>query len=282
MRWIIVGADGMLGKDLALKLSDHDVISFTKFDCDITDSIQVKKRIKDAEVVVNCAAYTAVDAAEENFYQANLINGQGPQNLANVCKSIGAKLVQISTDYVFPGDAKKPYEVNDLTGPKSAYGKSKLLGEIAVSQILNNQHYIVRTAWLYGKHGQSFPKTMLKLAKTNQHIDVVNDQLGQPTWTVDLADKIVELVEKAVPSGTYHCSSSGQTTWFEFAQKTMELAGLDKGRIKPVTSKFFQRPAPRPSYSVLSHANLTQVGIAPIQGWEQALKKAFESGVFVD
>lgn len=282
MKWIIVGADGMLGSDLKTLLNNHEVISFSKSECDITNIDVVNEKIANADVVVNCAAYTSVDAAEKNVIQANLVNAEGPKNIALACKTTRTLLVQISTDYVFAGNASRPYEVDDFTDPKSEYGKSKLKGELAVKNVLPNHHYILRTAWLYGKNGPNFVKTMLKLATTNKTIEVVNDQLGQPTWTVDLAKKIIELVEKQVPTGTYHVTSSGQTTWFNFAQKIFDLANLDPNRIKPISSENFVRPAPRPAYSVLSHKELYDVGVLPIQDWEDALKEAFDSGVFLE
>jgi len=280
MKWLVVGANGMLGKDPCTVLKDQNLTSLTKADCDITNLNQLNEKIINADVVINCAAYTAVDDAENEIELANLINGEGAKNLAIVCKQIGAKLVQISTDYVFSGEAQTPYPEDAKTNPKSAYGKSKLIGEKAVQEILSNNHFIVRTAWLYGKNGANFGKTMLNLSKTNDKLKVVDDQFGQPTWTYDLAIKIVELVTKNPPPGIYHGTSSGKTSWFKYAQTLFGLAGLDPQRIHPVKSDQFKRPAPRPAYSVLAHEKLFANGITPIRDWEQALSADFAAGVF--
>ena len=280
MRWIIVGANGMLGQDLVAQLGDRDVIALDKSACDITDLNSVRENIHDVDVVVNCAAYTAVDDAETNKDLAFQINAKGPENLAIVCQEIGATLVQVSTDYVFAGDANFPYGEKESGNPKSIYGASKWAGEEAVRNFLPENHYIIRTAWLYGKNGNNFGKTILKLASTNEELKVVNDQLGQPTWTKDLANKIIEIVETKVPFGSYHGTSSGQVTWFGLARSIFELSRLDPERIKPVTTEFFPRPAPRPSYSVLSHNSFEDTGIKPIRNWEDALREAFNEGVF--
>jgi dTDP-4-dehydrorhamnose reductase len=279
MKWLVVGANGMLGKDLVAVLNGQDFISLTKSDCDITNIDQVIKKVQNVDVVVNCAAYTKVDDAEVNTDLAFDINAKGPKNLAIACSEINAKLVQISTDYVFSGNAEKPYEEDEATDPKSIYGESKLAGEEAVKTYLPNNYYLVRTAWLYGKNGQNFGKTMLNLAKTKESINVVSDQIGQPTWTKDLAEKIVELISTNSNPGTYHGTSQGQTSWFGYAQKIFQLAGLDTSRIIPVGSSEFQRAATRPAYSVLSHGNFLAAGIAPIRNWEDALIEAFNLGV---
>ena len=270
----------MLGKDLTAALSNQSVVALSKDDCDITSLNEVTKKIKNVDVVVNCAAYTAVDDAENYIDLANSVNGDGPRNLAIVCNQIGAKLVQISTDYVFAGNSKSAYQEDSETDPRSVYGKSKLIGELAVQEILPTNHYLVRTAWLYGKHGQNFGKTILKLAKTKDFIDVVDDQFGQPTWTIDLASKIIEIVSAQAKPGIYHGTASGETSWFDYAKSLFTLAGLDPDRIRPVDSSAFIRAASRPAYSVLGHQNLINNKIAPIRNWEVALKQAFKAGVF--
>lgn len=280
MRWIVVGSGGMLGSDINQLLLNQDVVLLTKQDCDITDFNQVNKVIVDADVVINCAAFTAVDDAEFNKELAFEINEIGPRNLARACGQIGAKLFQISTDYVFSGESKLPYGENDKTAPKTVYGKSKLAGEVAVTELLPNNHYIVRTAWLYGKNGKNFGKTVLELAKTKESLNVVSDQIGQPTWTMDLAKKILEMAIKPISPGIYHCTSAGSASWFEFARQIFELAGLDPDRIQPVDSDAFKRPAPRPHYSVLSHGALLQENLEPIRDWKAGLEAAFEAGVF--
>lgn len=280
MRWIVVGANGMLGQDLVAQLTDRNVTALDKSACDITNLNSVREKINEVDVVVNCAAYTAVDDAERNKDLAFQINAKGPENLAKVCKEIGATLVQISTDYVFSGDAQSPYSENESGNPKSIYGASKWAGEEAVRDFLPDNHYIIRTAWLYGKNGNNFGKTILKLSSTNDELKVVSDQLGQPTWTKDLANKIIEIVEAKAPYGVYHGTSSGQVSWYGLARSIFKLSKLDPERIKPITTEFFPRPAPRPSYSVLSHDAFEGTGVKPIRNWEDALKEAFNDGVF--
>jgi len=179
-------------------------------------------------------------------------------------------MVQVSTDYVFAGDATSPYAEDAPLAPRSAYGRTKAAGEWAV-QALCPQSWIVRTAWLYGAHGPNFVKTMARLAAERDTVSVVDDQRGQPTWTVDLAHAIVRLVEAEAPFGTYHGTSSGETTWFGFAQEIFRLLGHDPARVLPTTSEAFVRPAPRPTYSVLGHEAWAHVGLATIQEWSDAL-----------
>jgi len=282
MRWLIVGANGMLGHDLAQELQSENLITLSRSQCDISKLNEVKSNVHDVDVVINCAAYTAVDAAESNRELAFKINAQGPKNLAIVCNDIGAKLVHYSTDYVFSGDANQPYKEDDIPNPKSIYGESKLAGEIEIKETIPDNYYLIRTAWLYGKHGNHFGKTILNLAKNKEFLEVVDDQIGQPTWTKDLAQKTIELVTKSAPPGTYHGTSEGQVSWFEYARKIFELAGIEKERVKPVSSELFPRPAPRPHFSVLAHNSFERAGIPPIRNWEKALKDAFSERVFYD
>ena len=280
LRWLIVGANGMLGKDLAVVLKNKKITTLDKSQCDISNFDQVRKIIKDVDVVVNCAAYTAVDEAESNIELCYAVNADGPKNLATVCKEINAKFILISTDYVFDGESKTPYFENDLPNPKSIYGKSKLAGEQAVKSILENGYYIIRTAWLYGKNGKHFGKTILNLAKSNSEVRVVTDQIGQPTWTVDLSHKILELVESHAIHGVYHGTSQGSTSWYEFAKEIFKLADLDVERLIGVSTSEFPRPAKRPSNSVLGHRNFDVAGLSPIRHWKEALVDSFNSGVF--
>ena len=280
MKWAVLGHAGMLGQDLMSALSLREVAGFDRAEFDITELASVKSVLSGFDVVVNCAAWTAVDDAEINEAAALAINGDGPRNVAKVCNEIGAKLVQISTDYVFSGDATTPYGENAEVGPKSAYGRTKLAGEVAVRDHLPNDHYIVRTAWLYGEHGPNFIKTMINLEKRKETISVVNDQVGQPTWTKDLASQVITLVDSGAPAGTYHATSSGQTTWFGLSQKIFELIGVDPNRVLPATTEAFLRPAPRPAYSVLDHGSWKAVGMNPIRAWDEALIAAFSDGAF--
>ena len=280
MKWAVLGHAGMLGQDLMSALSSREVTGFDRAEFDITDIDSVKSIVSGFDVVVNCAAWTAVDDAEVNEAAALAINGDGPRNVAKVCNEIGAKLVQISTDYVFSGDATTPYAENSEVGPKSAYGRTKLAGEVAVRNHLPIDHYIVRTAWLYGEHGPNFIKTMINLEKSKDSISVVNDQIGQPTWTKDLASQVINLVDSEVPAGTYHATSSGQTTWFGLTQTIFELIGADPNRVLPTTTEAFPRPAPRPAYSVLGHGRWKAIGMNPIRAWDEALVAAFNDGAF--
>ena len=280
MKWAVLGHAGMLGQDLMSALSSREVTGFDRAEFDITEIDSVKSILSGFDVVVNCAAWTAVDDAEVNEAAALAINGEGPKNVAKVCNEIGAKLVQISTDYVFSGDATTPYAENSEVGPKSAYGRTKLAGEVAVRNNLPNEHYIVRTAWLYGEHGPNFIKTMINLEKSKDTISVVNDQVGQPTWTNDLASQVITLVDSEAPAGTYHATSSGQTTWFGLTQKIFELIGADPNRVLPTTTESYPRPAPRPAYSVLGHGSWKAVGMNPIRVWDEALIAAFNDGAF--
>jgi dTDP-4-dehydrorhamnose reductase len=190
-----------------------------------------------------------------------------PRILAEACGAHGARLVHVSTDYVFDGSATAPYAEDAPTNPTSAYGRSKAAGEHAVRRALPADHLIVRTAWLYGAHGGCFPKTIARVARERGGVSVVDDQVGQPTWTADVAALIDRLVEAHVPSGTYHATSSGQCSWFDFAREVVAAAGLDPEIVAPTTSAEYVRPAPRPAYSVLGHAALARVGVAPIADW---------------
>ena len=280
MKWAVLGHAGMLGQDFIAALSSRNVSGFDRAEFDITNAESVDSVVSGFDVVVNCAAWTSVDDAEENESTALAINGFGPKNVADACKKTGARLIQISTDYVFSGDATFPYAEDELVGPKSAYGRTKLAGEIAVRETLPNDHYLVRTAWLYGEHGPNFIKTMINLEKSKDTISVVDDQLGQPTWTKDLVSQIISMVDLNVPAGTYHGTSSGQTSWFSLTQRIYERIGADPSRVLPTTTDAFPRPAPRPAYSVLGHDNWAKVGMAPIRSWEVALEAAFADGAF--
>jgi dTDP-4-dehydrorhamnose reductase len=226
-------------------------------------------------VVVNAAAYTAVDAAEEHEALATRVNGDGPRVLAAaVAERPGVSLVHVSTDYVFAGDAVEPYAEQAVPAPRSAYGRSKLAGERAVLQVLPDRGYVVRTAWLYGVHGGNFVRTMLRLEASRPQVAVVDDQHGQPTWSRDLAAQILALVDAGAPSGTYHGTSSGQTTWFGLTREIYRLIGADPERVRPTTTEAFPRPAPRPAYSVLGHDRWATVGLTPIRDWREALAEA--------
>lgn len=280
--WVLTGASGMLARDVLLVLGERPTQVFARSDLDITDVSAVARALKflgTGDVVVNCAAYTDVDAAESDEATAFAVNAVGPENLAKACAFSGAHLVQVSTDYVFRGDATEPYSVDATTAPATAYGRSKAAGERAVRAQLPVRHWIIRTAWLYGEHGASFVRSMAELEASREFVDVVADQHGQPTWTRDLAQQIVATVESDAPVGTYHGASSGRTTWHGLASEVFTLLGADPARVRPITSAALRRPAVRPTFSVLDLGSWAKVGLSPIRDWREALAEAVGSGV---
>jgi dTDP-4-dehydrorhamnose reductase len=277
--WLIVGSAGQLGRDLekVLAATPADVTALDLPEIDITDpdSVAVAMDTYRPHFVVNAAAYTAVDAAEEDEATAQRVNAVGPTVLAQACATRPETwLIQISTDYVFAGDATTPYPESGDPDPQSAYGRTKLAGEVAVREILPDRSYVVRTAWLYSEHGSNFVKTMLKLEQTHSTVAVVSDQSGQPTWSRDLARQIVTLIDSHAPAGTYHGTSSGQTTWYGFTQEIYRLLEKNPNRVTATTTDQFPRPAPRPAYSVLGHDRWEQIEVAPIRDWEDGLAEA--------
>lgn len=270
----------MLGTDLVAAFGDHDVIAPARGALDITDRLAVDAYVRNAgvDVVVNAAAHTRVDDAEHDEALAHRVNAEGAESLALASTRAGARFVQISTDYVFDGRASQPYLESDIRRPLSAYGRSKSEGERLVMRAAPDSH-IVRTAWLYGAHGPNFARTILAAAETRETISVVTDQLGQPTWTMDLAATIASLVESAAPSGIYHATNSGHATWYEFARAVYSAVGLDPERVLPTTSAAFPRPAPRPAYSVLGDGALRKAGLEPMRSWQDALDDAVRHGV---
>jgi len=280
-RWLVTGAGGMLGQDLAalLRASGADVTGLARSELDLTDEAAVGAAVRNVrpEVVANCAAWTAVDAAESHEDEALAVNGHGAAHLATACAAAGAWLVQMSTDYVFAGTGTRPYSEDHRPAPRSAYGRTKLAGEQAVGQLLPDASYVVRTAWLYGAHGPNFVRTMIRLAGGSGMVDVVDDQYGQPTWTCDVARQIMALVDSGARPGIYHASSSGSTTWLRLARAVFTLLGADPRRVRPTSSSELARPAPRPAYSVLGHGKWASAGLAPLPDWEYSLRVAFPS-----
>ena len=277
-RYLLTGAAGMLGRDLQSALSGRFVTALSRSELDITDSAAVAEAVAGHTVVINAAAYTNVDEAESHEEDATAINATGAGNLARAAAAHGATLVQYSTDYVFDGTATQPYPENGALAPRSAYGRSKAAGETLVRTLNPNNSHIIRTAWLYGEHGANFASTMLRLAGERETLTVVSDQIGQPTWTSDLAAQTIALLDSGAPAGIWHGTSSGQASWFDFARAIFTEAGFDPERISPVSSEQFVRPAPRPPYSVLGHERWLDSGLEPIRDWRDALSAAFDSG----
>ncbi len=279
MKWLVTGANGMLGTDLVdlLRAEGHEVTAAARGSLDVTDAEAVDRAVAGHDVVVNCAAWTAVDAAEEHEDEALAVNADGARLLARAAAAHGARLVQVSTDYVFDGTSSTPYDEDAPTAPASAYGRTKAAGEAAVREELPGGHLVVRTAWLYGAHGGCFPKTIARVAREKGQVSVVDDQVGQPTWTADVAAVIVALIGADAPAGTYHATSGGRCSWFDFAQRVVVAAGLESSAVLPTTSDAYVRPAPRPSYSVLGHDALEKVGVEPIGDWESRWAEAATS-----
>lgn len=275
MRWLVVGAKGMLGQDVStqLRARGDEVRALGGADLDITDASATLRTITDVDIVVNCAAYTAVDEAQSDEEKAFAVNAVGAANVARAARVAFARIVHISTDYVFGGAATVPYAEDAPIAPRSAYGRTKAAGEWAV-RAENPDHLVVRTAWLYGAHGACFPRTVARVAKERGALEVVDDQVGQPTWTRDLADLILALADAAAPAGTYHGTAAGQTSWHGFARAVVLAAGLDPHIVATTTSEAFVRPAPRPAYSVLGHEGLRRIGVDPIGDWAGRWKAA--------
>jgi dTDP-4-dehydrorhamnose reductase len=278
-RWLVAGGTGMLGADLRRALEGRDAVFTGSADLDVRDPAAVAEAMRGVDVVVNAAAWTRVDDAEQHEQDARALNGDGAGNLARAAAAEGARMVQVSTDYVFDGTATAPYPEDAPLAPLGAYGRTKAEGERQVVAALGDRAWIVRTAWLYGAGGPNFAATMLRLAQDRETVSVVEDQIGQPTWTADLAARIVALVDADAPGGAYHGTNGGRASWFEFARAVFAEAGLDPERVRPTTSAEFVRPAPRPAWSVLGHDGWSRAGLAPLRDWRDALHDAAEHGV---
>lgn len=279
MKILVTGAAGQLGTDVASVFleSGHLVFACDRNIFDITDFASCEAVVKNfgADVVIHCAAYTNVDQAEEEVETAYRINAAGTRNLVVACERIKAKFCYISTDYVFDGTSEAPYHEYDNPNPQSIYGKSKLAGEVLV-KTLSTRFFIVRTSWVYGLHGHNFVKTVMKLGREKDSLQIVNDQTGSPTFTEDLACFLEELVQTD-RFGIYHASNSGTCTWYEFAKKIFEEAELITGekfkaRIQPCTTEEYPLSAPRPRNSVMAHWAIRSNGFMDLRGWEKGLK----------
>ena len=279
MTWLITGGSGQLGIAVSEELGNREILfhAWGSQDLDITKGPFVRDLVSQIspKVIVNCAAWTDVDGAENNELQASGVNRDGVENLAYAAKNSSAKLIHISTDYVFSGESKSPWQTGDAINPQSAYGRTKADGEARVIGVYSEKTSVVRTAWLYSPWGKNFAKTFTRLAINGDGVvRVVNDQIGQPTSAKDLAKQLVELGLSNSPAGVYHGTNSGQGTWFEFAQEIFKLVGADVNRIIGVSSSEYARPAKRPSYSVLSHDGWTKSTVQPMRDWRIALEEA--------
>lgn len=280
-KWLVTGASGQLGRELQYVADEEGVglRGLTRDQLDITDRQMVHDVLADErpDVVVNTAAWTDVDGAESYEVDAYVVNADGPRHLAEVCKATGAHLIHISTDYVFSGDRRDglPWGEADVVRPLSAYGRTKAAGERAVLGLLPSHGSVVRTAWLYSRHGHNFALTMLARARAGEAAAVVRDQWGQPTWARDLARRILMLGEGQrqgrLPVGVFHGTNSGQASWWEFARWIYSLAGADPGLVSPLGSADIVRPAPRPTWSVLGHDRWAEIGMRPMRPWTEAL-----------
>jgi len=274
MRIVVTGAGGQLGRDLqeALARRGHEVLPLGRRELDVTRPEQCRDVMVSLrpDAVVHAAAYTAVDQAEHDPDGAYAVNAFGTRNVAAAAERVGAKLCYISTDYVFDGRAEAPYREFDRPNPLNVYGRSKLAGEGMVRSF-SSRHYIVRTSWLYGLHGANFVKTMLRLAREREYVQVVDDQVGSPTSSADLSGFVAELVETEL-YGIYHASNAGQCSWYEFAGAVFELSGLEVD-LRPCRTDEFPRPAVRPAFSVLDNMAIRLNGFTPLRGWREALEE---------
>ncbi len=286
MGWLVTGGAGMLGIDLRRVLDRRgiSVTSVDRGDLDLLDPVAVGDAVAAHDVVVNCAAWTAVDDAETHEKEAFEVNAVAPGVLARAAAEHERLIIQISTDYVFDGTARTPYDVDAPLAPRSAYGRTKAAGEQAVRTAAPEHHLVVRTAWLYGAHGSCFPRTIARIAREREAVRVVDDQVGQPTWTVDVAELVCRLVEGRAPSGTWHATSAGETSWFGFARRVVESAGLPPEMVSATTSAESAGAdrAQRPSYSVLAHDKLHAHGIEPIGPWEERWQAAASAVLVVE
>lgn len=274
MRVFVTGVKGQLGYDVMNELEKQGLegIGVDIDEMDITDADQVNKVIKEAapDAVIHCAAYTAVDAAEDNEEICRKVNAQGTENIAKVCEELDIKMMYISTDYVFNGQGERPWEPDDEREPLNVYGQTKYEGELAIEEHVK-KFFTVRIAWVFGVNGKNFIKTMLNLGKTHDHLTVVNDQAGSPTYTYDLARLLVDMIQTD-KYGRYHATNEGLCTWYEFACEIFKQAGMDVS-VAPVSSDEYPAKAKRPSNSRMDKSKLTANGFQPLPTWQDALSR---------
>lgn len=280
-RFLITGADGMLGSELCqLAGADHDVIATDIAEMDITDRAKVRRVVgrERPSVILHGGALTDVDGCETDPDLAYRVNALGTRNVALAAAEVGIPVLYVSTDYVFPGDGDRPYREFDEVGPPSVYGRSKLAGERFVQQHLGGRFWVVRTQWIYGFRGKNFVDTILAAARAGKPLRVVDDQVGSPTWARDLARTILRIVGEDAGYGTYHCSSRGSCSWFGFTGAILGAAGVEPTSLEPMSSSELDRPAPRPAYSVLHNYCLEQTIGDSMPDWREALSHYLEAG----
>lgn len=274
MKILVTGVKGQLGYDVVNELTKRGIeaVGVDIEEMDITDPVSVDKVIKETapDAVIHCAAYTAVDAAEENEELCRRVNAEGPKNIAKVCKELDIKMMQISTDYVFSGEGERAWEPDDERAPKSVYGQTKYEGELAVQNTLD-KYFIVRIAWVFGINGKNFVKTMLGLSQKYDTLRVVNDQFGSPTYTYDLAKLLADMIVSD-KYGVYHATNEGICSWHEFACAIFKEAGIEMN-VLPVTTEEYGAKANRPANSRMSKEKLTENGFEKLPTWEDALKR---------
>ncbi|MBM7579229.1 dTDP-4-dehydrorhamnose reductase [Jeotgalibacillus terrae] len=274
LKVMVTGSKGQLGQELCHVLMNegHEVTGFSRPELDVTNPVEVRNKVKNCkpDVVIHAAAYTDVNRAEQEPEKAFQVNAIGTRNVALAVKEIGAKMVYISTDYVFDGTSQYPIREEETPNPLSVYGESKLRGEEYVRDILSD-YFIVRTSWLYGRYGNNFVKKILEAGDLTQTVTVVNDQVGSPTYTGDLAAAIAKLIVTD-QFGIYHLSNSGSCSWYEFAREIFYLAGKDVS-VEPCKTEDFKSPAKRPAYSILDHGRWRENGFAEVRHWSEALEE---------
>lgn len=278
---VITGAGGQVGGLLAAEAprQGYRVSALTHRDFDITDAEAARRQVQGADLVVNCAAFTNVDAAEADPETAHAVNAVGPGNLARACAEAGARLIHLSTDYVFSGDLRRPYEISDPTGPLCVYGRTKLDGELAVHAALPDAH-VVRTSWVFtGGDGGDFVAVMRRLAATDRTVDMVADQTGSPTYARDLVSALLEVASGALRAPILHVANAGAASRYDQTRAVFELLGADPARVRPIDTDTAARPARRPVYSALSMAGSVRAGLSPLRPWRDALAEALSEPI---
>jgi dTDP-4-dehydrorhamnose reductase len=277
-RIVVTGASGQLGTDLGEVLAGRQLTLLAHSTLDITDISAVLEATENADVIINAAAFTAVEKAERDPERAFAVNAIGAKNIATAAKVADARLVQVSTDYVFDGKSPSPYAEGAPLSPISQYGRSKAEGERLATEENPGKTLIVRTAWLYGRVGPNFAQSILRQLNANETVRVVNDQIGQPTWSRDLARQIGTLIDSNVSSGIFHATNSGEASWYDFARAIARESGFDPDRVESKSTTVLDGNATRPIHSVLAHGGWEKIGIAPMRSWHDALRDAYSSG----